>query len=314
MAYRLVPGRNLGDQLLRIVHAQLAAAMSAARDSESPLAERVHAARVASKRARAAIILIRGHDAKAWDRESRLLRRAAREIAPLRDADVLPATLDALQEQWGDRIDSRTLAHVRHGLLAGLSRHRNATRAAAALERFANRLEPAAKRVTGASVPGGEFATLAAGLERTYRRTRRGFRRATREGTVEAFHCWRRHTKAHTCQCQLLQLGWPDVMGNWIRKLRILGRLLGDEHDLANLQHALSRAWREKSDRRNVSALRDLIAARRTELREEAIDLGRRVCAEKPAAFVRRLEAWWSAAVQDAEDGRAGRESGLNSG
>jgi hypothetical protein len=91
-------------------------------------------------------------------------------------------------------------------------------------------------------------------------------------------------------------------MDNWIRKLRILGRILGEEHDLANLQHALSRAWREKADRRNVRDLLDLIAARRAELREEAIDLGRRACAEKPAALVRRLEAWWSAAVLRAED------------
>ncbi len=35
-----------------------------------------------------------------------------------------------------------------------------------------------------------------------------------------------------------------------------------------------------------------IAAARRTELREDAIELGRRAFAEKPAALVRRLAAW----------------------
>jgi hypothetical protein len=91
-------------------------------------------------------------------------------------------------------------------------------------------------------------------------------------------------------------------MGNWRRKLQILGRLLGDEHDLVTLQEWLAREWRDKADRRHVRDLLEVISARRSELREDALELGRLVFAEKPAALGHRLAAWWAAATETARD------------
>lgn len=304
MAFRLHPGRALGAEVRRVIRQQLAAAIAAARSKSLPAAERAHRARVAVKRARAALALIRGAENATGKRETRRLRRAARDVGPMREASVLLETLNALQEQWGDKVDSRTLSPLRQRLLARVREARTAADARNSLERFATQVHRVEKRLVALELDGDGFDLIAAGLEETYRRARRAFRRAGEDGSTRTFHRWRKHTKAHAWQFELLQLAWPEVMANWGRKLQILGRVLGDEHDLALLQEWLARDWREKADRHNVRALLELIASRRTELREDALDLGRRAFAEKPAALGRRLTAWWGAAADAARDER----------
>lgn len=306
MAFRLHPGRAVGAEVRRVIRQQLAAAIAAARAKPLPAAERAHRARVAVKRARAALALIRATENANGKRETRWLRQAARDLGPIREASVLLETLNALQEQWGDKVDSRTLSPLRQRLLARVREARAAAdaRTSHSLERFATRVHRVDKRMAALELDGDGFDLIAAGVEKTYRRARRAFRRAGQDGSTPTFHRWRKHTKAHAYQFELLQLAWPEVMANWRRKLQILGRLLGDEHDLALLQEWLARDWRDKADRHNVRALLELIASRRTELREDALDLGRRAFAEKPAALNRRLTAWWGAAADTARDER----------
>ena len=303
MAFRLHPGRALGPEVRRVIRDQLAAAIVGARDTTQPAAERAHRARVACKRARAAIGLIRSSDTSRWKQEARALRRAARGVADVRESGVLLATLDALEEQWGDKSDPRTIDHLRQRLLVRSRGPGSGAGAKSPLERFAKRLERAEPRFAYLPLEGdGDFDLIASGVEKTYRRARQAFRRAGKDGSPEAFHTWRKHAKAHDYHLELLQPAWPDVMGNWRRKLQILGRLLGDEHDLVTLQDWLAREWREKADRRNVRDLLEFISARRSELREDALELGRRVFAEKPAALGQRLAAWWAAAAETARD------------
>jgi CHAD domain-containing protein len=302
MAFRLHPGRALGPEVRRVIRHQLAAAIAGARDTTQPAAERAHLARVACKRTRAAIGLIRSSGTAGWKQEARALRRAARAVAEVRESGALLATLDALEEQWGDKSDARTFAHLRQRLLVRSRGPGSAAGAKSPLERFVKRVERAEARVAALPIEGDDFELIAPGIEKTYRRARQAFRRAGKEGSSDAFHNWRKYAKAHAFQLELLQSAWPDVMGNWRRKLQILGRLLGDEHDLVTLQEWLAREWRDKADRRHVRDLLEVISARRSELREDALELGRLVFAEKPAALGHRLAAWWAAATETARD------------
>ncbi|MBL9213372.1 MAG: CHAD domain-containing protein [Opitutaceae bacterium] len=305
MAFRLDPGRALGPEVLRVIRHQLAAAIAGAQDTELAAAERAHRARVACKRTRAAIGLIRNCDPARWKPESKALRRAARAVAAIRESGVLLETLNGLDEQWGDKQEARSIAHLRQRLLAR-SRGKGATAGVRApLALFAKRLQRVATRVADLAVEGDDFDLIGPGIEKTYRRARQAFRRASRDSSSKAFHTWRKHTKAHAFHLELLQAAWPDVLGNWRRKLQILGRLLGDEHDLVTLQDWLAREWREKNDRRNVRDLLEFISSRRSELREDALELGQKVFAEKPAALGRRLAAWWATAADTARQTRS---------
>jgi len=68
---------------------------------------------------------------------------------------------------------------------------------------------------------------------------------------------------------------------------------LSDDHDLAILREKVSQQFSE--DRTQLEALVALIDQRRGGLEVEARRLGERMYVEKPNAFVRRLEAYWSA-------------------
>jgi hypothetical protein len=75
-----------------------------------------------------------------------------------------------------------------------------------------------------------------------------------------------------------------------------LGDLLGEDHDLAVLAETVGALEAEIGDPGAAEAVHALVAARRAELRERVWPLGRRVYADKPKAFVRRMgglfDAW----------------------
>jgi hypothetical protein len=75
---------------------------------------------------------------------------------------------------------------------------------------------------------------------------------------------------------------WPKVLKVAAKEAHRLTDLLGDDHDLAVL-----------SSLAPLPALGEAIAERREALRAEAKGLGRKLFAEKPGAFVRRLRAYW---------------------
>jgi hypothetical protein len=83
---------------------------------------------------------------------------------------------------------------------------------------------------------------------------------------------------------------WPEPIETTAAQAHELAALLGEHHDLAVLAEDLSKR-REVGERR---AFRAAIERRQEELLECALGIGRRLYAEKPKAFGRRLGAYWS--------------------
>jgi hypothetical protein len=76
-----------------------------------------------------------------------------------------------------------------------------------------------------------------------------------------------------------------------------LADLLGDDHDLAVLADRL--AVSPPSTGVDMETVATLIGERRAELRDQALLLGRRVYAEKPKAYGRRLARYLSVSVAE---------------
>ena len=131
------------------------------------------------------------------------------------------------------------------------------------------------------------WSVLEAGLEDSYAGGRTAMRAAfgVDDPDDEAFHAWRKRAKDLWYQSQLLQGASPELIGAQETLLAQLGDQLGEDHDLAVLQAAASAS----------PALQARIAARHAELRAAALATGRRVYAEKPRAFLRRMRAYWRA-------------------
>jgi CHAD domain-containing protein len=147
---------------------------------------------------------------------------------------------------------------------------------------------------------------LAPGLERIYRRGRRGFgvafRRGRRDrhagtaGRTEALHAWRKRVKELRYAAETLDRGGKSFKSTrrLARRADRLGELLGEEHDLALLEGRVRERSRQfAGERVTRKQLLKLIGRRRKSLRQRALREGERLYRRKPKQFVRRLKRTW---------------------
>lgn len=283
-AYRLEAGEPLPEGIGRIARGRIDhAADELSGKTDSSPEEAVHEARKDMKKLRALLRLARGELGESvFARENGCFRDAARELAGVRDADVMLETLAALELPAG------TAARLRERIAEGHAGERSAGREEAAQGVVAI-LGEARERVGGWPLERDSFAMLADGLERTYRRGRRGFKAARAEPSSELLHEWRKRVKELWYHQTLLRCAWPPVMEAFGDEAHTLSDQLGDDHDLALLT-----AW----VREHVGEEPELFEAvdrRRAELQRAALALGGRLYAEKPPAYVRRLKRFWKA-------------------
>ena len=151
-------------------------------------------------------------------------------------------------------------------------------------------LEEARRRVSDWPLERDSFDAIEKGLEKAYRRGRRDYRAATEEPTVEALHEWRKRVKELWYHHTLLRSLWPPVIEVAGQEAHALSDRLGDDHDLAVLA-----AWVEQNAEGTPTGLFEAVDRRRAELQAEAFELGARVYAEKPKAFVERMRRLWTA-------------------
>jgi len=272
--YRLDPGDPPGDQVRRLLVAQVALAREALGGEDRVLG--VHAARKVGKRCRALIALA---SPGLVDGEARTLRRAFRDmgrlLAPLRDADVRPQALERL-----------AVAELQP--LHGLLRARTPSDAAERVAQACAALEDLQEASAGLSVGQLRWRDLGRGMRRGYASARRGLGAVRdRADDPEAVHEWRKRVKAHSYHLQLFALAWEPVMAAWSAELDRLQESLGDHHDLDVLRQEL-RTLSVEPELRELAERR--LAAREAEL--VAVALATQAFDVRPpvmSAFVRGL-------------------------
>jgi CHAD domain-containing protein len=296
MAYRLDLREHPGDALRRSAADRIEHAIAQLDDGVGHDRSRaVHEARKDVKKARALLRLARGAlGAAAYRRENRALRDAGRELSVVRDADVLPVTVDALAERYAGQLPIATFDSLRaavsrstDGVPAGSGEH-SVDAARARLARVLGRVEEWPLRRAGRR-------SLVEALERSYARGRDALERAERDPSDERLHDWRKRVKDLRYQQRLLSPAWPAVLGAQADAAKDLSELLGDDHDLAVLDA------RVREDGAVADEVIDLIAHRRRELQSGAFDLGHRIYAESPPRFAKRIGRYLRAAARDAE-------------
>jgi CHAD domain-containing protein len=296
LSYRLHARESVDDGVRRIAAEQLHLALSGFDDAGLDRHAAVHEARKCCKRLRGLLRLARaGLGDDVYRAENAALRDAARRLSGLRDAEALIETYDKLDAHFGDRIDRRSIAPVRGALTA--RRQRLADQDATFERRvaaFRADLEGALRRVPSWGLANAEFAALAAGLTRSYKRGRKAMATAYASPSPKRFHEWRKRVKYHRYHLELLQELWPRQFKVRRSEVKTLGGMLGDDHDLAVLRAVLQSESGSFGDE-SARMLLDLADRRRDELRARTRPLGRRLFAERPKALVSRYEAYWRA-------------------
>lgn len=301
LSYRIAAGEDVGTGLRRAARGRIDAALERLRrDGRMDVATAVHDTRKDMKKLRSLLRLIRDDLGKRRYRaENERYRDAARQLSPAREAEVNLATLAALRERCPARTPAATT------LQQALEREhaRLAVEGAALDERIAEATEAIAGGAAGIDdwpLAGDGFDLVAAGMQRAYRRGRRGLAAVRDDPSAEAVHDWRKRVKDLWYQLRLLRDAWPAVLKASAGEAHELADLLGDHHDLSVL---VEKAGAVAPGDPDTVALGELAERRQAELLVAALQLGDRLYAEKPGQFTRRIERYWRAS-RPPRDGR----------
>lgn len=295
MAYKLGVDEGVRSGIRRAAGEQLDKAIRelSERIGEDPV-DAVHSARKAVKKERSLLRLARGTMPKQQRRrENAALREAARGLSTARDAEVMVDTLTDISQRYAGQLPEAAFDGIRSELESERDDQRQQLISSALGTRAVQELGAVRVRVEDWELRRGGWRALEPGLQRAYRDGRRAFVRARAGRSAEAMHAARKRVKDLWYQERLLAPAAGPAVAGHAKDAHRLADLLGDDHDLAVLRQAITEGRVHAAA--DLDAVVALIDHRRDELQREALHLGERLYAEKPAAFVRRMKRSWKA-------------------
>jgi CHAD domain-containing protein len=252
----------------------------------------VHNARTSLKKIRALLRLVRDDiNSEVFAQENICFRDAGRHLSAVRDAAVMLETFDNLVDHFSAQLTAEAFSELRNVLRRSSTVPRAEKQKA--LAKAAKMVAAARRRVAHWPISHDGFSTLRPGLAGAYKRGCRSLAQVVDQPSVENFHEWRKQVKYLWYQTRFLKPIWPTMMEPCAEVLKALGEYLSDDHDLAILRARVCEQAKQVDDRTALDALVALIDQRRGELEVEAKSLGARIYAEKPGAFVDRLQTYW---------------------
>ena len=257
------------------------------------LAAAIHGARKDLKKLRGLLRLVRDElGKKTFEAESRRYREAGRLLSGNRDAEVKLETLADLHRRSPD-----LSAESVEGWEGTLETERDERAAAARADnegRIATaraEIEVGQRKIEKWRLRTDSWSLVGPGLLRSYRDGRKAMGRVLAKRSAENVHEWRKRAKDLWYQLRIVEDAWPELLGATVDQAHELTDLLGDHHDLAVLADDLH----ARTDIVDRGAFETAIAKRQGELLDAALEIGRRLYAEKPKAFRRRIKRYWLA-------------------
>lgn len=294
-SYRLKAKESTAEGLRRIALGRAEKALDElAAAKEGALTAAIHGARKDLKKLRAIVRLIRKELGQGLFRaENRRFRDAGRLLSESRDAGVKLETLAALRERFGDDLPDVPSERWH----ASLTRERDAAadtargETASRIDQARRAIEAGRNRIADWPLGPGSWKLVGPGMRESYRGGRQAMKRVRKDPSAENVHEWRKRAKDLWYQLRIVRDAWPELLGETVDQAHELADLLGEHHDLAVLEKDLA----ARQDVGGRKAFKAAIARRQAELLTAALANGRRLYAEKPKAFGRRLERYWDA-------------------
>lgn len=296
MAFRIKKNELVADATARLLEDALDSARAELVSREGSRKEHFHEARKHVKKARAVLRVLRETmGEKRFRRENREYRDVGRALSGVRDAQVLADSFESLMKRFDAPARRDAFRSVESGIAAHAERMTEKLLGdREALDEAERRLVAARRRVSRFA-RGKGWRAIEGGIRRVYRSARRSYRNAYEAPSDSAFHEWRKSVKYLRYQVQLLGGSWEGPLEALRGELHALSDCLGLDHDLAMLRDTVEAEPDAFGDGATVAALFALIERHQAELRREARARGRRLFAERPKAFVRRLGSYWRA-------------------
>jgi CHAD domain-containing protein len=297
MAYRLDLNEPVSRAVQQCVVGELKRGLAEIADGDCPRDETVHQLRKRMKKIRGAARLVRPELGKSYRKINAYYRDLASSLGSARDAAVRVETLERLRQRFPGALEDAAV-HKLHELFASRRRQleqNGHTDLNGRLHETEAKLAKGLEQLARWRTKQRGFSAVEPGLRETYVRGRAAFKKTLTEPTAENFHEWRKHVKYHWYHTRLLAGIRPRFMRARRNELRRLAELLGDDHDVSVLEEALPAAATDDGDE-HLATLRQLIARRRQELREQAHDAGGRLYTDTGKQLVKRWRRFWNAA------------------
>jgi CHAD domain-containing protein len=303
MSFRLAQSEPFMEGIRRLVHEQidLASEEMGVRPIDPICVP--HQVRKRCKKIRSLIRLAKTgmKNRKAYQRENRRLRDAARMISEIRDAQVMIETYDQLMAILPPGIDRRVFGPIRRQLSQRFQRllHTTPTLDISFREIQAS-LEKARQYISDEMFDGCHETVLYEGLKTTYAKASQSMSDTFTRPTDNGFHEWRKHVKYHWYHCRLLIDVWNPVFSKRCAELHDLEEYLGEEHDLGVFERLLMESHEEgRSPTNPFHTLMVVIRERQSILRKAARQLGCRLFVESPKDFSKRMCSYWKIWIEE---------------
>ena len=281
MSFCIEKNECLPDAIQRIAVEQLVVAAGEVAGRNVSAAS-IHNARKAIKRARAVLRLLRCNgNTDAVKRQDCTLRDAGRILAKSRDTHI---QLDALKQLSICRKSSLCRDLIQR--LSDQEKH-EVKEAGKHLSRFTRAIRSTESKLPDLLAPGFEEETLALALEKSYRRSRKCYKRVRKTTTGKKLHEWRKTAKTFSYHLDLLAGIAAKKLKTVTRNAHQLTDYLGDDHDLFLLLQALTHATGPDA----IRVKREL-RKRRSKLQKCAFKVGCKTFDLAPPAFHRRISRY----------------------
>lgn len=297
--YALDPTEQLRAEVIRVATECLDDAL-ARLDVPGDIDADVHDVRKRCKEIRGLVRLVRPGIGKQADVVNRLVRDAARELSPLRDAHVVLQTFDHLRLEGQEQrpcSEQAELDMIRDRQMDVVEAARASPEADHGRFRQAHALLSEARSHVVSWDIDDDVDIVRDGLGRSYGRARRVMDHGVADD--DQIHEWRKSIKYLWFEVRLLRHADPDVLDSLAESLSELSELLGDDHDLAVLVVRLhedpKRFGGKKPVKRAVRLARDQQAV----LRRTACELAGTLFVTDADAFAQRLSERWTAAFDE---------------
>ena len=290
MEYAIRAGESLNDAVRRLISEEIGRAEDHLRDAKTAPDERVHGVRKRFKEIRAVLRLIRPGLGSQFATENQWYRDAGRELSHVRDARALIGAVGRLPHDGGEI----SRAVIRRAGRVLRARHREASRGLQAM--IANTLQQlpfARDRMAAWPELDDRFSTIGDGLVATYRAGRRSLRDCVSSPAPEHLHEWRKRVKDHVYHLELLRNVWPAIMKANHDAANDVARALGEHHDLTVFRRLLDAEPQRFGNDQDLRWLIGVVRGRLAELERKAVGDGRRVLAETPERWRKRVKRYW---------------------
>lgn len=304
MGYRFKENESVPDGIKRISLDQIDRALDRLSLKTRNRGRAVHDARVCFKKIRAVLRLVYGELGRdIFKLENREYRDAGRQLSTARDTAVVAGTLEELVRHFDKQLVDPDIKALRKRLRRSKAQQHDRKQ----ISQVAEALSSARQRVETWPINNNAFSAFNEGLRRVYKNGRASFRLTRVERTTENLHEWRKQVKYLWYQICVLNPMWPKPLDVLAHELSKLADYLSEDHDLALLSRTAIAQAQGLGATDEVERLVLLIDQRRIQLQTKAAALGARVYAEKPKAFVNRMQAYWEAwrpmsAIEPVED------------